>query len=64
MSKKIVVQTGAKTHDGGFKAGFARVAYHEPIAGMVTSEPIQPARSGMRSAIISLNQFDLFMKKV
>jgi hypothetical protein len=31
---------------------------------MVTSEPIQPARSGMRSAIISLNQFDLFMKKV
>ena len=64
MRIKSIVQTGPKTHEGGFKAGLVKVEYQEAIAGIVKSDPIHPAICGIISEIISFNQFDLFMEKV
>ncbi len=50
IKKKSAVHTGANIQLGGLKLGFCKVAYQEPIAGVVKNDPIIPAPSHKTTA--------------
>lgn len=62
-----VVQTGAKSHDGGLRAGFSSVAYHVETDDAVKKEPMPPASvqitKEMRSFEVVSNFIRGIMKK-
>src|SRR5680860_1694243 len=61
MSINKLVQTGAKTQLGGLSAGLDKVAYQVGIAAVVKMEPIPPAASETRMAIINLAGLEIFI---
>ncbi len=56
-----IVQTGPNTQAGGVSAGFASVAYHVGIDGVVNMAPIIPASSEIMMATINPTMFFFFM---
>lgn len=57
-----VVHTGPKIQFGGLKDGLFKVAYQEPIAGVVKIAPIDPANSQIIIQTKSFNRLLYFIK--
>jgi len=47
---------------GGFQEGFIKVIYQLPIAGVVKTDPINPAKSGSEIENIKAGIFKFFIK--
>jgi len=58
-----MVQTGAKTHDGGLRAGFSSVAYHVDTDDAVKKEPIPPANVQMTKEMRSFEVVSNFIRR-
>ena len=56
-----MVQTGAKSQEGGVKKGLFNPAYQTGIAGVVKTEPIKPATRHRTIEIITLPHFEFMV---